>query len=291
MNTRPWDLKVAVRSRQWRHWQDVRRIPPGTALSGLFLLLVLAAAIHPELFTASDPFTIAPRQAFQAPDLRHWLGTDPSGRDVFARLVYGTRQSLVIGVAAMALAMGIALVLGLAAGLGGRRVDGLISAGLNVCFAFPPLVLALLFVAVFGTGLLPLIIATGVGASPGYARMVRGQVLSVRQAGYIQAARVLGHAPSGVLLRQVIPNTLRPLVVSLTMGIGQMIVWASALSFLGLGEPPPSPEWGTMLSMGRDFVATAWWLTCMPGLVIVLVALATTVLGRHLQRKLEGRLA
>ena len=291
MNTRPWDLISPQRFRPWQRWQGLRQIPPGTALSGLFLLLVLAAAVHPALFTHSDPFAIAPRQAFRAPDLQHWLGTDPSGRDVFARLVYGTRQSLVIGVSAMTLAMGIALLLGLTAGLGGRRLDALVSAGLNVCFAFPPLVLALLMVAAFGTGLLPLIIATGVGASPGYARMVRGQVLGVRQAGYIQAARVLGHAPAGVLLRQVIPNTLRPLVVTLTMGIGQMIVWASALSFLGLGEPPPSPEWGTMLSMGRDFVATAWWLTCMPGLVIVLVALTTTVLGRHLQRKLEGRLA
>ena len=157
--------------------------------------------------------------------------------------------------------------------------------------AFPSLVLALLFVASVGSGVGPLIVATGLGGAPGYARMVRGQVLAVRNAGYIEAAVALGHPTRRIILRQLLPNAMRPLIVTLTMGVGQAIVWASARSFLGLGAPPPAPEWGTMLSMGRDFVANAWWLTFFPGLFIVLTTLSTTVAGRYLQQRLEGRLS
>ncbi len=162
---------------------------------------------------------------------------------------------------------------------------------LEVLFAFPSLILALLFVAVFGSGIGPLIVATGLGGAPGYARMVRGQVLAVRNAGYIESARALGHPPLRIIARQLLPNAMRPLIVTLTMGVGQAIVWASALSFLGLGARPPAPEWGTMLSMGRDFIANAWWLTFFPGLFIVLTTLSTTVVGRYLQQRLEGRLS
>jgi len=187
--------------------------------------------------------------------------------------------------------MGIAIVLGLTGGLGGRRTDRGVGWVLEILFAFPSLVLALLFVAIFGSGIGPLIIATGLGSAPGYARMVRGQVLAVRNSGYIEAARALGHPPLRIIGRQLLPNAMRPLIVTLTMGVGQAIVWASALSFLGLGAPPPAPEWGTMLSMGRDFVANAWWLTFFPGLFIVLTTLSTTVVGRYLQQRLEGRLS
>lgn len=267
-----------------------RRLPPvGTLLALAFLVALVLAASVPQLFTHIDPLAIVPREAFQAPSLAHWLGTDQSGRDIYARIVHGARQSLSIGLAATALSIGIALVLGLLAGLGGRRVDRVVGGALEVLFAFPSLILALLFVAVFGSGVGPLIVATGLGGAPGYARLVRGQVLAVRNADYIEAARALGHPPSRIILRQLLPNAMRPLVVTVTMGVGQAIVWASALSFLGLGARPPAPEWGTMLSMGRDFVANAWWLTFFPGLFIVLTTLSTTVAGRYLQRRLEGR--
>lgn len=263
----------------------------GTLLAGLFIAWLLAAALVPGLFSHSDPLAIVPRDAFHAPGWAHWFGTDQSGRDIYARIVHGARQSLFIGVAATALAMSIAISLGLLGGLLGGWTDRAIGWLLEVLFAFPSLVLALLFVAVFGSGIGPLIIATGIGGAPGYARMVRGQVLSVRNAGYIEAARALGHRPARIILRQLLPNALRPLVVTMTMGVGQAIVWASALSFLGLGAKPPAPEWGTMLSMGRDFVVNAPWLTIVPGLFIVLTTLSTTVLGRYLQQRLEGRLS
>ena len=263
----------------------------GTLLAGVFLAWLVAAALFPSLFSHSDPLGIVPRDAFHAPGWAHWFGTDQSGRDIYARVVFGARQSLFIGVAATALAMSIAISLGLVGGLLGGWPDRAVGWLLEVLFAFPSLVLALLFVAVFGSGIGPLIIATGIGGAPGYARMVRGQVLAVRNAGYIEAARALGHAPSRIILRQLLPNALRPLVVTMTMGIGQAIVWASALSFLGLGAKPPAPEWGTMLSMGRDFIVNAPWLTFVPGLFIVLTTLSTTVLGRYLQQRLEGRLS
>ncbi|MDR6713788.1 peptide/nickel transport system permease protein [Pseudomonas hunanensis] len=266
-------------------------LPPlGASLALGFLFALLLAALLPQLFTRIDPLAIVPREAFQAPSWAHWLGTDQSGRDIFARIIHGARQSLLIGVAATALSMTIAISLGLLGGLGGARIDRGVGWLLEVLFAFPSLVLALLFVAVFGSGIGPLIIATGLGGAPGYARMVRGQVLAVRNSGYIEAARALGHPTSRIVLRQLLPNAMRPLLVTLTMGVGQAIVWASALSFLGLGARPPAPEWGTMLSMGRDFIANAWWLTFFPGLFIVLTTLATTVTGRYLQQRLEGRL-
>lgn len=274
-----------------RRQRRINLPPVGASLALLFLAALLLAALFPQLFTHVDPLAIVPRDAFQAPSWAHWLGTDQSGRDIFARIIHGARQSLLIGVAATALSMTIAISLGLLGGLGGARVDRAVGWLLEVLFAFPSLILALLFVAVFGSGVGTLIVATGLGGAPGYARLVRGQVLAVRNAGYIEAARALGHPTSRIVLRQLLPNAMRPLVVTMTMGVGQAIVWASALSFLGLGARPPAPEWGTMLSMGRDFIASAWWLTFFPGLFIVLTTLATTVTGRFIQQRLEGRQA
>jgi peptide/nickel transport system permease protein len=267
-----------------------RRIRLGASLAIGFLTLVIVAALVPQLFAHGDPLAIVPRDAFHPPGWAHWFGTDQSGRDIYSRVIHGARLSLFVGLAATALAMSIAIVLGLLGGLGGLRTDRGVGWLLEVLFAFPSLVLALLFVAIFGSGIGPLIIATGLGAAPGYARMVRGQVLAVRNAGYIEAARALGHPTRRIIWRQLLPNAMRPLIVTLTMGVGQAIVWASALSFLGLGARPPTPEWGTMLSMGRDFIANAWWLTFFPGLFIVLTTLSTTVAGRYLQQRLEGRL-
>jgi peptide/nickel transport system permease protein len=266
------------------------RLPLGASLAIGFLLLVIVAALVPHLFAHSDPLAIVPRDAFHPPGWQHWFGTDQSGRDIYSRVIHGARLSLFVGLAATALAMSLAIILGLLGGLGGARADRSVGWLLEILFAFPSLILALLFVAIFGSGIGPLIVATGLGGAPGYARMVRGQVLAVRNAGYIEAARALGHSTGRIIGRQLLPNAMRPLIVTLTMGVGQAIVWASALSFLGLGARPPAPEWGTMLSMGRDFIANAWWLTFFPGLFIVLTTLSTTVAGRYLQQRLEGRL-
>ncbi|MBB2200927.1 ABC transporter permease [Gluconacetobacter tumulisoli] len=263
----------------------------GVALALLYLVLLTGAAIVPHAFTHADPLAIAPRDAFHPPGWQHPFGTDQSGRDILTRVIYGARQSLLLGGGAITLSLSIAIVLALVGGLGGPMAAQGVRWLLDVLFAFPTLVLALLFTATLGTGVGPLIVAVGVGSAAGYARMVFGQVLSVRRAGYVEAARALGHGPLRIIRRHILPNAFRPLVVTATMGVGQTIVWSAALSFLGLGAPPPAAEWGTMLSMGRDFVAEAWWMTLFPGLAIVLTMLSTTTAGRALQRRIEGRAA
>jgi peptide/nickel transport system permease protein len=268
-----------------------RRLTPGVVLAWLVLAFLAISVTFPGLLAHEGPLAVNPAHALQGPSLSHLFGTDQSGRDVFSRVVYGARESLPIGIAATAVGLVIAIVLGFAAALGGRWADAVISRFLEVLFAFPSLLLGLLFVAMFGAGVGSLIIAVGIGSAPGYARMIRGQVIAVKHAPYVEAARILGHSRLRIMLGSIFPNAMRPLLVLGTLGIGQSIVWASALSFLGLGAAPPAPEWGAMLAAGRDFISSAWWLEFFPGAVIVATALAATALGRHLQRRMEGRLA
>jgi peptide/nickel transport system permease protein len=267
-----------------------RTFRPAVYLAALYLLLMLAWAVVPSAFTSESPYATHIESPIQAPSLAHWFGTDASGRDIYTRVVFGAASSLAIGVGATALALLAAIALGFAAGLGGRFTDGAISRFIEVVLAIPGLLIALLFIAMFGPGVVTQIIAVAVGSAVGYARMVRGQVLAVKDSGYVRAAVALGHAPRRIISRHVFPNAMRPLVAVGTLGVGQSIVWASSLSFLGLGVAPPAPEWGAMLNAGRDFVSTAWWLELFPGLAIVGCTLAVTVLGRYLQQRLEGRL-
>ncbi len=265
-------------------------IPPGVYLAATVIAFFLLSALAPQLLQTHSAFKMDLRATLQPPSLSHPFGTDQAGRDLYSRIVNGSGQSLAIGLGATALSMTIALALGFAAGLGGRIVDGAISRFLDVLFAFPMLFLALLFVAVFGPSAPTQIIAVGLGTAPGYARMVRGQVLAVRGAGYVEAAIALGHPFPRIVWRHIFPNALRPLVVMMTLGVGQAIVWASGLAFLGLGAPPPSPEWGALLDAGRDYIARGWWLEVLPGFAIVALALSVTVVGHHLQDRLEGRI-
>ncbi|MCV7424070.1 ABC transporter permease [Mycobacterium yunnanensis] len=268
-----------------------RRFRPAVWLAAIFLLLVLAWAVAPTAFTSESPFDTDVEAAIQAPSLQHWFGTDASGRDIYTRVVFGARSSLLIGTGATAFALVAAIAFGFAAGLGGRFTDGAISRFLEVVLALPGLLLALIFIAMLGPGVATEIVAVALGSAAGYAWMVRGQVIAVRNSGYVHAATALGHSRTRIIAKHVFPNAMRPLVVLATMGVGQSIVWASSLSFLGLGVAPPAPEWGAMLDAGRDFVSTAWWLELFPGLAIVGCTLAVTVLGRHLQQRIEGRLA
>ncbi|ORI14797.1 peptide ABC transporter permease [Rhodococcus sp. 1168] len=253
----------------------------------LFGLLVTAA--FPTLVAPFGPLDIDPAHAFSVPSPSHWFGTDESGRDVFSRVVHGTRSSLLIGLLATAVGLGLGVLLGALAGLGGKTVDFGVSRLLEVLFAFPSLLLALLVITILGPGVVSTTIAVGLSTAPGYARLIRSQVMSVRRSGYVESAVVLGRSRWFVISRHILPNVAAPLFVLATLGIGQAIVWASSLSFLGLGATPPDPEWGSMLSVGRRYLANAWWLTVFPGLFIVLSAAATTVLGHSLQRRLKDK--
>lgn len=264
------------------------RARPGTILGLLVVGFVVLAVLTPGLLTHRSPTAIDLNHTLGAPSWQHWFGTDDAGRDLYTRVVYGARQSLGIGVGATALAMLIAIVLGFGSGLAGGWVDAVVTRVLEVAFAFPVLLLALLLISIRGPSVATEIVAVGLGSAPGYARMVRGQVLNVRQAGYIEAAVALGHPRATVIRRHLFPNAIRPLVAVMTLGVGQSIVWAAGLAFLGLGVAPPSSEWGALLDSGRLYITTSWWLEILPGLVIVLVALAVTSLGRTLQKQLEG---
>jgi peptide/nickel transport system permease protein len=264
------------------------RARPGTVLALGFVGLVVVAAVAPGVLTDRSPTAIEFQDSLAAPSWSHPFGTDEVGRDLLTRVIHGARLSLGIGLGATALAMSIAVLLGFTAALAGGLVDTLITRVLEVAFAFPALLLALLLIAIFGPSATTQVIAVGVGSAPGYARMVRGQVLNVRQAGYIEAAAALGHGRWTVIRRHLFPNAMRPLVAVVTLGVGQSIVWASSLAFLGLGIAPPNPEWGALLDAGRLYITTSWWLEILPGLVIVLFAVSVTTLGRTLQRRLEG---
>ncbi|MDR5700020.1 ABC transporter permease [Agromyces aerolatus] len=264
-STIPWDLVLAI---------------AGTAIFAV-------AAIWPQLIATQGPFTMDLAASLQPPSAAHWFGTDESGRDLYSRVVYGTRESLGIGIGAAAVSLSLAIVLGTLAALGGRVASAVVGWLLEVAFSFPALLLSLLLIAVLGPSALTQVLAVGVGTAPGYARMVRGQILTARGSAYVEAAVALGHPRGRILRRHILPNALRPLVAIFALSIGQSIVWASSLSFLGLGVAPPSPEWGALLDAGRAYITEAGWLTVIPGLVIVLLALTATTLGRHLQLFLE----
>ncbi|WP_394553426.1 ABC transporter permease [Agromyces sp. MMS24-JH15] len=245
------------------------------------------AALWPHLLSAQGPYAMDFEATLQPPSAEHWFGTDEAGRDLYARVVHGTAASLGVGIGAAGVSLTLAVVLGGLAALGNRFVAGLVGWSLEVAFAFPALLLSLLLIAVLGPSALTLVLAVGLGTAPGYARMVRGQVLAAKGSPYVEAAVALGHSRERILRRHILPNALRPLVAVFALSIGQSIVWASSLSFLGLGIAPPAPEWGALLDAGRGYITVAPWLTVIPGLVIVLLALTTTTLGRHLQSFLE----
>ncbi|MGD6980842.1 MULTISPECIES: ABC transporter permease [Citricoccus] len=264
-----------------------RRFGPAVAIPATVVTVLAVAAIAPALLAPGDPLAMEPANAFAAPSLQHWFGTDESGRDVFTRVIHGSRDSLSIGLLATVIGVGLGLLLGAMAGWGSRAVDFGVNRVLEVLFAFPNLLLALLVITILGPGVVTTTLAVGLSTAPGYARMIRSQVRAVKQSGYVEASIVQGRSRWFIIRRHVLPNVAAPLFILATLGVGQAIVWASSLSFLGLGATPPAPEWGAMLSAGRGYMSIAWWITLFPGLFIVLSATATTVLGHSLQQKLK----
>jgi peptide/nickel transport system permease protein len=266
---------------------------PGIAAAAL-LALALVAVCAPQLLAPGDPLAINPAAALQPPSFAHPFahpfGTDESGRDLYTRVIHGAAASLGIGLAATAIGVGVGAVLGCVAGLGPRFVDALLGRVFEVLFALPTLVMALLFITIVGGGPVASTLAIGLATIPGYARMLRARVRSIAQSGYVEWARLDSaetHATvsaTRLFTGHIAPNSLWPLVSAATLGVGQAIVWVSALGFLGLGALPPSPEWGAMLNSGRTYIATAWWMTVFPGLAIVATAAALTALGRRLAR-------
>lgn len=262
-----------------------RRLRANLVIPSAILGLLVLAATLPGLLAPGDPLAMEPANAFAHPSLAHPFGTDESGRDIFTRVIHGARDSLGIGLMATVIGVGLGLVLGVIAGWGSQAVDFGVNRILEVLFAFPSLLLALLVITILGPGEMAITLAVGLSTAPGYARIIRSQVLSVKTSGYVEASIVQGRSKWFLIRRHVLPNVAAPLFVLVTLGVGQAIVWASSLSFLGLGTTPPAPEWGSMLAAGRGYMSIAWWITFFPGLFIVLSAAATTILGHSLQQR------
>jgi peptide/nickel transport system permease protein len=262
--------------------------PPGVLLAAAVLALLVLAALFPGLLTGRHPSDTDIGGALLGPGTAHPFGTDELGRDVLARVVYGARPSLTIGLGATALGAALGIPIGLLAAVGGRLLDQVLMRCLEVLLALPELLLALLVVTVVGAGTGNVLVAIGVAAVPNYARLIRAQALVALGSEYVEAAVGLGRGRVHIALRHVLPNVLGPLLVLATIGSGTAIVSGSALSFLGLGPAPPSPEWGGMLSDARDHLGTAWWTGVFPGLAVVAVVLSVTVLGRRLRARGEG---
>ena len=266
-----------------------RVLAPGVVAASLVLLLVGVAAVAPKLLTGTDPLAADPFASLEAPSGAHWFGTDQLGRDVFTRVVHGARYSLNIGVAATLLSVLAGGLLGLLAGLSPRVVDEVLSRALDVLSSFPEVLLALLFIAFTEPGTPSLIMAIALAFAPRYGRIVRAQTLLVRRSGYVEQAVTFGLSRTRLAWRHILPNVLGPLPILATIGLGSAIVNASALSFLGMGPQPPSPEWGAMLAESRNYLRVAWWAAILPGATLTVTVISLTAVGRRLQRRFEGR--
>ncbi|HUG16613.1 MAG TPA: ABC transporter permease [Thermomicrobiales bacterium] len=274
-------------------WRDaIRRLRrnPG-AIAGLVILILLAAmGVFAPLLAPAEPNVMVARDALHPPGGAYLFGTDQFGRDILSRIMHGARLSFQVGFIAVGIASVFGVTLGLLSGYYGRWVDSVIGIGIDIMLAFPGILLALAIVAILGPSLLNLMIAVGIAAIPTYTRLVRGAVLATRELQYIEAARVIGATDRSIMTRHILPNVLAPVIVLATLGIGGAILVGAALSFLGLGASPPTPEWGAMLSSGRNFLQQAWWITFFPGLAIMLTVLSINLLGDGLRDALDPRL-
>ena len=263
---------------------------PGAVIGLVILTVLILGAILAPLIVSYDPIEIDPRDRLQPPSSSHWLGTDPFGRDLYTRMLYGARVSLPVGIIAVVISASIGTTLGLISGYYGRFVDGFIMRLIDIMLAFPGILLALVVVAILGPNLRNVMIAVGIGGIPRYTRLVRGSVLASRELVYVEAARVVGVPDRTVLFRHILPNVIGPAIVLSTISVGSAILAAAGLSFLGLGAQPPTPEWGSMLADGRQFLRTDPWVTSVPGVAIVLTVLSVNLIGDGLRDVLDPRL-
>lgn len=272
-------------------WQ--RLIRNKMAMLGLAILLTLIglAVLAPVLFDY-DTQVVAQDLSIrlQGPSAAHWFGTDEFGRDIFVRMVYGARVSLVVGLISVSVSLVIGGCLGAFAGFYGGKVDLIIMRVMDVFLAVPSILLAMTIVAALGTDLVYVMLAIGISGVPNFARIVRAAVMGVKDQEFVEAARAIGASNATIIFREVIPNCLAPIIVQATLSVAGAILSTASLSFIGLGVQPPDPEWGAMLSGGRNFMRDALHLTLFPGLAIVITVLALNLLGDGLRDALDPRL-
>jgi peptide/nickel transport system permease protein len=274
--------------RSGQHWL-------GGIGGGILVIMALVAVLAP-LIAPHDPSKVDLRARLAPPawvaggDADHLLGTDNVGRDILSRIIYGSRVSLAVGFTAVALGAVVGSAIGCLAGYFGRWLDGILSWLINVQLSFPFTLLAIFLLATFGGGFLPVVVVLALGSWVNYARIVRGQVITVRSQDYVEAAHAIGVGTGRILRRYVLPNTLSPIIVVGSFSMAQAILTEAALTFLGVGVDPTVPSWGGMLNDGRDYLQSAWWIATLPGVAIALTVLGGNLLGDWLRDQLDPRL-
>ena len=261
------------------------------ALFGLVIVVLL-------VFFAITADFIAPyrydqqnlMKAFESPSKEHFFGTDEFGRDIFSRIIHGSRISLQVGMIAVGIAVVFGGLLGSVAGYYGGRIDNLIMRAMDILLSIPSILLAIAIAASLGPGLYNMMVAVGISSTPQYARIIRGSVLSLRGQEFVEAAKAVGSSDTRIILKHIIPNCLAPIIVQSTLGVASAILTAAGLSFIGLGIQPPIPEWGAMLSGGREYIRDYAYMTVFPGLAIMITILALNFLGDGLRDVLDPKL-
>ncbi len=256
----------------------------------IFILAILVFAILAPFLTRYDPTSTDSRSVLTAPSREHIFGTDRLGRDIFSRIVYGARVSLAIGFIAVGIASLIGVLIGAIAGYYGGSIDYMLMRFVDIMLCFPAIFLILAVISLLEPSITNIMVIIGATGWMGIARLVRAQVLTLKERDFVAAAKVMGAKDSRIILKHLIPNAIGPVLVSATLGVGGAILMESALSFLGIGVQPPTPSWGNILMEGRSTLGVAWWLTVFPGLFILFTVLSYNILGEALRDKFEPRL-
>jgi len=261
-----------------------------TGLSVVFLLILVALLAPWIVPFPRDTVETHIKDRFLSPSSQHLFGTDELGRDVFSRVLYGSRLSLQVGAIAIGLALTIGVPLGVVAGYSGGMLDEVIMRITDVFLSFPPLLLAMAISTLLGPNLVNAMIAIAIAWWPWYTRLLRSEAISVRERDFVQAARAMGASQGKIVFRHVLPNCLTPIVIQASMDFGSIMLTSAALSFLGLGAQPPTPEWGLMVSTGRTYFLTNWWIVTFPGLAIFIAVLSFNLVGDGLREILDPKM-
>ncbi len=286
------DHEAPQRPTRWR-LAALRRAP---LLPLLIILLLVFTAVFANVLTPYSPVNISLPDRLKPPfweaggSLAHPLGTDPMGRDLLTRLIYGARISLLVGILGLLAGGGVGAAVGLIAGYAGGRVDAFLMRVTDTALSFPIILFAILLVVILGGSLPTVVCAMALVLWARFARVVRGEVLSIRERDFIAQARIIGGSPLRIILKHLLPNVLNTLVVLLSLQVGWVIIVEASLSFLGAGVPPPTPTWGSMIAEGRDYIASAWWVSLFPGLAILVTVLAFNLFGDWLRDALDPTL-
>lgn len=262
------------------------------AIVGMVFLIVLVFATIASTFIYDYKTDIVglSTEIFQSPSAEHWFGTDQTGRDIFARVLYGARYSLAISVGSVAIGLVIGMILGALAGFYGGVIDQIVMRSNDILYSIPNIMIAVVIVSLLGTSTVNLLLALSISSATGFTRITRAQVMTIRGEEYIESAYAMGLPTWKIILKHIIPNCLSPIIVQITLRIGSTIISASSLSFLGVGVPSPTPEWGAMLSDGRSYIRSSGWMCLFPGLAIMFTVLALNLLGDGLRDALDPKL-